>query len=578
MGSQHMTRSGIKHPEALLLAMVITILIITGFQLYWLKDNYGREQKALETRAYSLFRETVRDVQDSIWQKKLQEVLKDTSSARAGLQRKGLDRSIKMGIPRQPSAVRILNLLARQMDDSLKGSKKGKREVYISLNENAKFNDKDSAGKLRFVLDSMNHKAIEEVVVVGYGQSQKNSDSLKLRERASDNRAISISPISEKDSNRKTFSHVNTISVDNEKGDKFRIRIDSLFNDSIPVDHLTTVFAKTLSTQKLNIPFTILRQPEETHHEDDFFRRPPPFDSFLGYKLQLGNAFSYLIKKISLPILFSFFLVGLTVFSFVLLYRSLLRQYRLAQIKNDLISNITHELKTPIATVGVAIEALRNFGAAQSPEKTREYLDISASELQRLGLLVDKVLKISMLENKKIELKKESFNMRELVHEVLNIMKLQFEKHHAQVSVNTAGDNFVIEADRLHITSVIYNLLDNALKYSQDNPVIKVQLSSLPNDIIELKISDNGIGISKEYQAKIFDKFFRVPTGNTHNIKGYGLGLSYVREILMAHMGFISVESEPGKGSSFSVKLPFKEAPVIYFDDKRRIYKKVVKL
>lgn len=306
MGSQHMTRSGIKHPEALLLAMVITILIITSFQLYWLKDNYGREQKALETRTYSLFRETIRDVQDSIWQKKLQEVLKDTSSTGA-LTKKALDGSKRMGIPGQPRTVRVLNLLARQMHDSLRKTN-GNKNVYISLNEKTKFNDKDSAGKLRFVLDSMNHKAIEEVVVVGYGQSQKNSDSLQLRERGMDSRTTSVSQKNKRDSNRKNFSNINTIYIDDKKGEKFRIQIDSLFNDSIPVDHLTTVFAKTLSTQKLAIPFTILRKPEETPHEDDFFRRPPPFDSFLGYKLQLGNAFSYLIKKISLPILFSFFL------------------------------------------------------------------------------------------------------------------------------------------------------------------------------------------------------------------------------------------------------------------------------
>ena len=174
---------------------------------------------------------------------------------------------------------------------------------------------------------------------------------------------------------------------------------------------MVTAFKKTLKAEKLDLPFTILRDTVKIPEEEDFIRRPL-FAGFAGYKLQLGNIFPYLIRQISLPILFSFFLVGITIFSFMLLYRSLFKQYRLGQIKNDLISNITHELKTPIATVGVAIEALRNFGAAQSPEKTREYLDISASELQRLGLLVDKVLKISMLENKKIELKKESFNMR----------------------------------------------------------------------------------------------------------------------------------------------------------------------
>ena len=273
-------------------------------------------------------------------------------------------------------------------------------------------------------------------------------------------------------------------------------------------------------------------------------------------------------------ILFSILLLGITMLSFILLYRTLLRQRRLVAVKNEFISNISHELKTPIATVGVAIEALRNFGAAQSPERTKEYLDISAAELQRLGLLVDKVLKISLLESRKIELKKESFDIKALVLEVINIMKLQFEKYKAQVNVQTTGDHFIIEADRLHITSVIYNLLDNALKYSKENPVIDLQLSSLPNDIIELRIKDNGIGIPKEYQSKVFDKFFRVPSNNTHNVKGYGLGLSYVKEIVSAHLGYIVVESESGKGSTFTVKLPFKEAPVIYFDDKRRILRK----
>ena len=166
--------------------------------------------------------------------------------------------------------------------------------------------------------------------------------------------------------------------------------------------------------------------------------------------------------------------------------------------------------------------------------------------------------------------------MQELVNEVISIMKLQFEKHHAIVNFKTSGENFIIEADRLHMTSVLYNLLDNALKYSKENPVIGVLLSSLPRDIIELKVSDNGIGIAKEYQPRIFEKFFRVPMGNEHNIKGYGLGLSYVSEIVHRHMGFIVVDSELGKGTTFTVKIPRKEADVICFDDKRKMVKKTM--
>jgi len=521
----------------LAILMGVVMLAITGFQVYWLKDNYNRERKAVEVRANSLFRETVRDVQDSIWQKKLQQVLKDTSSARAGLKRKALDRSIKLGSPGQPSPVRVLNLLGK-LDDSVRRSKKGKREIYISLNEKTAFSDRDSAGKLLFSFDSMNRKDIDEVVVVGYGQSQKNMDSLKLRERAMDNRQI------------------NTIFIDDKKGDRYRIRIDSLFHDSIPVDHLTDVFAKTLSAQKLDVPFTILRLPEEIHGEGDFFRRPPSFDSFLGYKLQLGNAFSYLIKKILLPGLFSFFLVGLTIFSFVLLYRSLLRQHRLAQIKNDLISNITHELKTPIATVGVAIEALKNFNAIQDPQKTKEYLDISQNELQRLGLLVDKVLKLSMFENKKIELKYELFDIEEVVKEVVTSLRLQLEKYNARIRLSTEG-NLLIKGDRMHLLSVVFNLLDNALKYSKDNAAIQVDIKEEKENIV-LKVTDNGIGIPQEYKAKVFEKFFRVPTGDTHNAKGHGLGLSYSAQVIRQHHGTIEVDSHEGLGSTFTITLPKK--------------------
>ena len=241
-------------------------------------------------------------------------------------------------------------------------------------------------------------------------------------------------------------------------------------------------------------------------------------------------------------------------------------------MKNEFISNITHELKTPIATVNVAIEALRNFNAIQSPEKTKEYLDISASELQRLSLLVDKVLRLSMFENKEIELKKEKFDLFQLTEEIIATMKLQFDKVNATISLAKEGERFVIDADKLHITSMIYNLLDNALKYSKERPEIAVKIISHAG-YVELCVSDKGIGIAPEYKQKVFEKFFRVPGNAHHNTKGYGLGLSYVSHIAKRHLGFVEVESEVGKGSTFSVKLPYEEANVINYDRGRIIRK-----
>ncbi|HTE12432.1 MAG TPA: HAMP domain-containing sensor histidine kinase, partial [Chitinophagaceae bacterium] len=295
------------------------------------------------------------------------------------------------------------------------------------------------------------------------------------------------------------------------------------------------------------------------------------------YQLDFINSNWYVLKQMWQPVLISLLLVGVTIASFLLLYRNLIRQQRLTQLKNDFISNITHELKTPIATVSVAIEALKNFNALQDPRRTKEYLDISGNEMQRLGLLVDKVLKLSLYENREISLQKEQFNLAELAKEVIGSMKLQFDKQHAITTVTTTGENFIIEADRLHMTSVLYNLLDNALKYSKEDLQINVHITD-HTKFIELTVTDNGIGIASEYRYRVFEQFFRVPGGDRHNIKGYGLGLSYVNHIVRRHQGFIEVKSKLGEGSAFSVHLPFKEAALIDYGNGRKIIKKAFKI
>jgi two-component system phosphate regulon sensor histidine kinase PhoR len=178
-----------------------------------------------------------------------------------------------------------------------------------------------------------------------------------------------------------------------------------------------------------------------------------------------------------------------------------------------------------------------------------------------------------MFENQEIILQKESFDLLQLIEEVTDSMRLQFEKQRAVTELETTGENFMIDADKLHITSVIYNLLDNALKYSKENPRIIIKLIRQP-EFFELRVSDNGIGIPDAYKSKIFEQFFRVPSGNRHNIKGYGLGLSYANHIVRRHMGFIEVESELGIGSTFIVKIPFTESTVIHFDKGRIIQKR----
>ena len=264
----------------------------------------------------------------------------------------------------------------------------------------------------------------------------------------------------------------------------------------------------------------------------------------------------FILKKIAYEIFFALFVFIITALSFWLIYRSFLEQKRLIVLKNDFISNVTHELKTPITTIGVAIEAMSSFDALKNPAQTKEYLDISKNELNRLSLLVDKVLKMAAFEQKETHLTLETVDLAFLTQQVLDSMKLQFEKYHAVISLEKTGTDFNIEADRTHITSIIYNLIDNALKYGGDNPTIRLELQSPFYDFVRLSVTDSGQGIPPQYQDKIFDKFFRIPTGDVHNIKGHGLGLSYVASVIKQHGGKLNVKSEAGKGSRFSVFLP----------------------
>lgn len=347
----------------------------------------------------------------------------------------------------------------------------------------------------------------------------------------------------------------NTISPRQNRIMQFLFDVDAL-QDTIRVAEIEKAYEKKLAEQRLDVPFIVSRVPTPDTIPD----RPRFNEVTLGfanpvtYRLELGDTFPLLLKRISAAILFSVFLVGFTILSFLLLYRNLLRQRKLADIKNEFISNITHELKTPIATVSVAIEALRSFGGTVSPQKTKEYLDISANELQRLSLLVDKVLKLSMFEKKEIELRYEPLNMRLLVDEVTASMRLQFEKRKANVSIHSEGDTCV-EGDRLHLVSVLFNLLDNALKYSKEKSQINICLKNTGAHL-QLVIADDGIGIPPEYHHRIFEKFFRVPHGNLHDAKGYGLGLSYVSHVVEQHKGTIEVSSAEGKGSRFTITLP----------------------
>lgn len=262
------------------------------------------------------------------------------------------------------------------------------------------------------------------------------------------------------------------------------------------------------------------------------------------------------LKEMLIALLASGFLVLFTIFCLVYIIRTIIKQKKLTELKDDFINNMTHELKTPIATITVAIEGLQKYNALSDPEKTQRYLQTSRNELSRLDDLVSKVLNIAAFENKEIRLHKEEVAIDDLVNDLIVSETLKTGKM-VNISYHNKENIFYIEADKLHLRNVLANLIDNAIKYCDEPVDITINLYKHHGNAI-LSVKDNGIGIPPAHIKQVFNKFHRVPTGNVHNVKGTGLGLNYVKYIVEAHGGSVAVKSEKGAGSEFIITIPLK--------------------
>ena len=266
----------------------------------------------------------------------------------------------------------------------------------------------------------------------------------------------------------------------------------------------------------------------------------------------------HVIRQVWLPISSSILFIGVIIFCFIYAIKVIIRQKALSDTKNDFINNMTHEFKTPLATVSLAVEALQDPELSTQDKFRKRYLGIIKDENKRLTSQVEKVLQAAALDKQDFKLKIETLNLSELLESTMQHISLQVEKKGGTLSFTDRLKNPEVEGDAFHLTHIFNNLLDNAIKYTPNTPSIRMEALET-EDSFMVKISDNGIGMSKDAQKKIFDKFYRVPTGNVHDVKGFGLGLSYVKTMLEAHQGGIQVESEVGKGTTFTINLPKKQ-------------------
>jgi two-component system phosphate regulon sensor histidine kinase PhoR len=252
-------------------------------------------------------------------------------------------------------------------------------------------------------------------------------------------------------------------------------------------------------------------------------------------------------------LLFTFLLLITFIYTIVTLFR----QKRLSEMKNDFINNMTHELKTPVSTISLAAQMLKDPSITKSPEVFKHVTGVINDETKRLSFLVEKVLQMSLFDKQRTTLKMKEVDVNDLVVNVANTHVLKVEKFGGTLDIDLQAEDSLVMADEMHLTNVLFNLLDNAVKYRREDVPLKLMIRTWnEGNKLFVSIEDNGIGMKKEYMKKIFDRFYRVPTGNIHDVKGFGLGLAYVHKIVTDHKGTIRAESEVGKGTKFIIGLP----------------------
>jgi two-component system phosphate regulon sensor histidine kinase PhoR len=258
-------------------------------------------------------------------------------------------------------------------------------------------------------------------------------------------------------------------------------------------------------------------------------------------------------------------IIGAFVFSFIIVtafgvtVQALLRQKKLSEIKTDFINNMTHEFKTPLATISLAVDAIRNEKVMAKPEKMEYFSGIIKEENKRMNKHVETILQAALLDKQELKLDMNKVHVHALVQSALNNYRLQIEDKQGKVILQLDAKNDEVIADEAHFTNMISNLIDNAIKYSKENLVLKISTCNTGKRV-QIKIQDNGIGMNKETVKRVFEKFYRAHTGNLHNVKGFGLGMSYVKTVIDVHKGHIKVDSTLGKGTCFTVDVPLAES------------------
>ncbi len=503
------------------LAFSLALLVLIAFQVYWIRNDFK--------------------VREDLFKSKVDEALNNTAAKLEKLDPRG---------------------------DYVKKTKRTQGVLYNNINLKGQSNPQIGLLSTEFSTDSNGHHSSRYT-----NKDLLNGDSsLSLDKRTNlflkklKDRQIGLSSLNNDLQSPTLNSFFDLTYTENYYNDR-KQKVDTVLLDSI----LNLELLKQKISAKFIYYLTSL-YPGSPHHSD--LKRAESVSDSLGvdhYKVNLSPDNRYIepeylivcfptqgvdVFKEMWPFLItSAIVISILMFSFYFITLNNLKQKKLSVIKNDFISNMTHEFKTPISTISLASEMLGDTSISQTPEKQQRYLKMIRDENKRLSVLVESILQTSILDKGEFKLKLSELDVHEIINTAINNTHLLISQRSGNIQTFLKAQKFKLQADRVHLTNIIFNLIDNAIKYSKENPEISISTFNTAEGIM-IQIKDNGIGISKENQRKIFDKFYRVPTGNVHNVKGFGLGLSYVLAVILKHNGTISVTSELGKGSTFNLHLP----------------------
>lgn len=515
---------GFKNERVTLVFISITVLIIIVVQLFWNLKNYQQNQQYIVT-----------EIQES------------------------LDNAIEEYFTKQQKET-IYTIVEQPKKN--KGSKEILSTISKSILGLPAKNEDDISFKIESIeisSDDKNYKQSKALL-----DSISNSIKGKLETTVRDKFYLQKkTENTNKNSNLKVYfgkSKADSLRIQKEINAISSLMI-SLNNASINYQQLDSIFKNKLAIKGINTDFyiehkrndTILRNKERTRIIKKLNASTIAKSTFLKLEdkitvyYQKPNGLA--IKRSSFGILLSLLLSLVIIGSIFYLVAIIKKQKELALIKNDLISNITHEFKTPITTISAAIESITNFNAINDKEKTNKYLAISSNQIFKLQTMVEKLLETALLDSEKLLLQQEPTNIDEFVEKIVQRQKQLTQK---QILYASHTKEQIIRIDRFHMENVVSNLLDNAVKYGGNT--IEVTLNPVPK-AMELMVRDNGEGIDKNQQQKIFEKFYRVPKGNTHDVKGFGIGLYYVQKIIEKHKGTVELHSKPSL-TTFKISLP----------------------